>query len=166
MTLSIVKEAAALKRLSIGELRSRYAEVFGDETRANNKPWLVKRIAWRMQALTEGGLSERARRRAAELANDADLRLAPPRPSKAGPITTGRTTTQNVEFRTDHRLPMPGTIITRPYKGETLRIQVLANGIEYDGSVYKSLSGVAKAITGSHCNGFQFFKIGEQGGHQ
>jgi hypothetical protein len=39
--------------------------------------WLVKRIAWRMQALAEGDLSERARRRAAELANDADLRLSP-----------------------------------------------------------------------------------------
>jgi hypothetical protein len=52
--------------------------VFGEATRAGNKSWLIKRIAWRLQALAEGDLSERARQRAKELANDADLRLSPP----------------------------------------------------------------------------------------
>ena len=61
-------------------LRDRYAELFGEETRANNKPWLVKRIAWRLQALAEGDLSERALQRAAALAIDADLRMMPHAP--------------------------------------------------------------------------------------
>jgi hypothetical protein len=93
MDLNIVKEVAALQRLNVKQLRGRYAEVFGETTNANNKAWLVKRIAWRLQALAEGDLSERARRRAAELANDADLRMNPPRtptPEPAArPPTTG-----------------------------------------------------------------------------
>jgi hypothetical protein len=55
-------------------------------------------------------------------------------------------------------LPLPGTILTRWYKGKTLSIQVLRHGFEYDGQVYKSLSAVAKAITGSHTSGFLFFR--------
>ena len=78
MDLNIGKELATLRRLAVNELRARYAELFGEETSANNRDWLVKRIAWRLQALAEGDLSERARQRAAELANDADLRLSPP----------------------------------------------------------------------------------------
>jgi hypothetical protein len=75
MHLNVGKEVAALQRMTVKELRARYAEVFGEETPARNKVWLVKRIAWRLQALAEGDLSQRARRRAAELANDADLQL-------------------------------------------------------------------------------------------
>jgi hypothetical protein len=75
MDTNVGKELAALQRMTVKELRTRYAEVFGEATNANNRAWLVKRIAWRLQALAEGDLSERARQRAAELANDADLRL-------------------------------------------------------------------------------------------
>ncbi len=82
-TTDIGREVAALKRMTVRELRLRYAEVFGEETRAGNKAWLIKRIAWRLQSLSEGDLSERARQRAAELANDADVRLSPP---KAKPV--------------------------------------------------------------------------------
>ena len=78
MELNILNEVAALERLTIGQLRQRFAELFGEATAASNRTWLVKRIAWRLQALAEGDLSERARRRAAELARDADLRLNPP----------------------------------------------------------------------------------------
>ena len=62
--------------MTVRELRTRYAEVFGEETRAGNKAWLVKRIAWRVQSLAEGDLTERARQRAAELVDDADVRLS------------------------------------------------------------------------------------------
>src|SRR5687767_9009550 len=85
MDLNVSKEVAALKRLSVGALQARYAEVFGETPRGNNKVWLVKRIIWRLQALAEGDLSDRARRRAAELANDADLRSTPPAAKPAAP---------------------------------------------------------------------------------
>ena len=56
-------EVAALPRMAIQDLRARYAEVFGEGTRSGNRAWLIKRLAWRLQALAEGDLSERARRR-------------------------------------------------------------------------------------------------------
>ncbi|OWK39939.1 DUF2924 domain-containing protein [Fimbriiglobus ruber] len=71
---------------------------------------------------------------------------------------------REVGFASDERLPPPGTIITRPYKGRTLHVRVLATGFEHDGTVYTSLSAVAKAITGSHCNGFRFFRLDAKDG--
>jgi hypothetical protein len=144
--------------MAIKQLLECYAEVFGEETNGRNKAWLVKRIAWRLQANAEGGLSERARQRATELANDADLRLNPPR-VKAVPPAKDAPPVQVLKFQADGRLPPPGTILTRDYKGARLQVKVLANGFEYQGEVYASLSAVAKAITGSHCNGFLFFKL-------
>src|SRR6267142_7084039 len=70
---------AGLQRLTMPELRVHYAELFGETTSAKNRTWLLRRVAWRLQALAEGELSERARQRAAELANDADLRTTIPR---------------------------------------------------------------------------------------
>ena len=67
-----------LPAMAVKDLRLKYAEVFGDQTNANNRDWLVKRIAWRLQAQNEGGLSERAKQRAKELANEADLRVLAP----------------------------------------------------------------------------------------
>jgi hypothetical protein len=153
---NVAKEVAALEAMSVGELRSKYAQVFGEETRVGNKAWLVKRIIWRLQALAEGDLSERARRRAAELAQDADLRLSPPRQKQI----TSASVSKNGKARAliNGHLPLPGTILTRWYKGETLSIQVLRYGFEYEGQVYKSLSAAAKAITGSHTSGYLFFR--------
>jgi hypothetical protein len=166
MNLNIAKEVAALRRLSSHDLRSKYAELFGGQACAtNNRVWLIKRIAWRMQALAEGDLSQRARQRALELANDADIRLAPPRPKKVAvaPAPCPQRTASQVAPKID-RLPRPGTILTRVYKGEALQVKVLECGLAFEGAVYPSLSAVAKAITGSHCNGFLFFRLGAKGG--
>ena len=160
--MNVGKEVAALKRMTVRELRMRYAEVFGEETRAGNKPWLVKRIAWRLQSLAEGGLSQRARRRAAELANDADVRLSPPKARPASSTPATRTKTAALIMKSDDRLPPPGTIITRDYKGEALQVKVLPHGFEFEGEVYKSLSAAAKAITGQHCSGYYFFRLGKE----
>jgi hypothetical protein len=164
MDLNIGKELAALQRMTVRELRERYAEVFGEQTPAHNKAWLVKRIAWRIQALAEGDLSERARRRAAELANDANLRMNPPAAKPVTATAKTMTRTRSLRFQPDDRLPPPGTVITRRYKGEVLQVKVLPQGFEYEGEVYGSLSAVARAITGSHCNGYLFFRLGEKGG--
>jgi hypothetical protein len=159
MRLNIAKEVAAMRRMTMNELRARYAEAFGERTNANNRVWLIRRIAWRLQALSEGDLSERARRRAEELANDADLRLSPPKVS-AAPLAAERTLTGMLQFKGENRLPPPGSVIVRHYKGEDLQVKVLADGFEFEGQTYRSLSAVAKAITGSHCNGYHFFRIG------
>jgi hypothetical protein len=164
MRVNVGKEVAALERLTTKELRARYAQVFDEQTNANNKAWLIKRIAWRLQALAEGALSQRARQRAVELANDADLRLSPPKVVGVGPWD--RTKTAELHLRPDDRLPPPGTVLTRLYKGQTLQIKVLPRGFEFQGQDYKSLSAVAKAITGQHCNGYLFFRLGQEGGQR
>jgi len=155
MNLNLPKEVAALQRMTAKQLRERYAEVFGEATRANNRTWLVRRIAWRLQANVEGCLSERARRRAEELAETSDLRTTLPgeKPVSA-PVTIETTSTER-----DQRLPPLGSVIVRTYKGRELRVTVRQNGFEFEGALYKTLSAVAKAITGSHCNGFLFFKL-------
>lgn len=159
--LNVAKEVAALQRMTVRELRIRYSEVFGEETKAGNKPWLIKRIAWRLQSLEEGDLSERARQRAAELANDADVRLSPPKTNLVSPASTSRTTTASLAVK-DDRLPPPGTIVTREYKGQSLQVKVLPKGFEFEGEVFKTISALAKAITGQHCNGYHFFRLGKE----
>lgn len=156
MDTTVAREIAELPGLTVTQLKERYAVAFGEATKANHRGWLVKRIAWRLQERAEGGLSERARRRAAELADDADLRLSPPRLKL---VSVTETATKVIEARSDGRLPPPGSVLTRRYKGEDVQVKVLARGFEYDGEVYPSLSAVAKAVTGSHCNGFLFFKL-------
>ena len=116
---------------------------------------MIRRIAWRLQANVEGGLSERARRRALEMANIADLRLTAPRSMKL-----------EAPFRSkqDSRLPMPGTVLTRLFQGKAIRVTVLSTGFECQGRVYRTLSAVAKAATGRHWNGFYFFGLVQKEG--
>lgn len=145
------EQFAAMGRMTPTELQERYVEVFGERPRSRNRQWLFKRIAWRLQALSEGDLSERTRRRAMELANDADLRTTAPKDTKirvAMPVV-----------RADGRLPVPGAMLTREYQGRTVEVLVLPKGFEFEGRVYRSLSAVAKAITGSHWNGYHFFGL-------
>jgi hypothetical protein len=142
--------------MSVGQLRERYAQAFGEQTRTRHRAYLIRKIAWRLQATAEGDLSERARRRAAELAKDTELRVGPPKsmdqPPHAGDRVEPATTT-------DRRLPAIGTSFVRHYKGRAHEVHVQPDGFEYAGERFKSLTGVAKRITGSHCNGFRFFKL-------
>ena len=160
MHLDLAAEIAALPRLRVSELRARFAVVFGEPTPSHNKVWLVKRIAWRLQAKAEGDLSERARRRAAELAAQADLRLSAP-PADAD--TTQNQQPVTLRMPADDRLPRPGTVLTRRYKGRTLQVEVLEHGFAFEGRTYRSLSAVAKAVTGSHCSGLFFFGLTAKG---
>jgi hypothetical protein len=159
MTLNIEKELAALRRMSVGQLRDRYAEVFGEPTRSFHKDYLVRRIAWRMQAAAEGDLTERARKRAAEIANDADLRLRPPPRLRLAGTSDGPTVTKSLTLPADQRLPLPGSLLTRDYKGQRISVRVLPKGFEFEGEVYRSLSGIAQMVTGCHWNGWLFFNI-------
>src|SRR5262249_58444133 len=129
-------------RRRAAECRAGSAEVCGEPTPAHNKIALVKRLAWRLQAKAEGDLSERARRRAADLAAETDVRLSAP--------PTDADTTQNkqpvtLRLPADDRLPRPGTILTRRYKGRSLQVEVLEHGFAFEGHTYRSLSAVAKA---------------------
>jgi hypothetical protein len=146
-----------MQGMTIGQLRERYAELHGEPTRSRHKMHLIRKIAWRMQALAEGDLSERARRRAEELANDADIRVMPPKSQRVN-VPAGDTA-MSTDVAGDSRIPAVGQAINRKYKGRTIRVVVRSDGFEYDGERYRSLSAVAKAVTGSHCNGFRFFGL-------
>ena len=150
------KELADLEKMTANDLRAKYRQLFGDGSRSGNRQWLLRRCAWRVQALAEGGLSERARQRAVEIANDADVRFIPPCtvvPDKNMPRQT-----KTADIKSDDRLPMVNTVLTRKFKGRVHTVTVLPNGFEYDGQIYKSLTAVAQVITGSQWNGYHFFK--------
>lgn len=165
MAMNVGKEIADLKQMTVRALRQKYEAVFGEPTRAGNRDWLFKRIAWRIQSLAEGGLSERARLRVEVLARDADLRSTAPRAATGGTGAGGRAAGNGVweakpsRSLADERVPPPGTVLTRVYRGQAYHVVVRDDGFEYDGQVFRSLSAIAKLITGSHWNGLLFFQI-------
>jgi hypothetical protein len=137
-------------------LYSTVAELYGYLPATRNRTWLIRRIAWKLQEREHGGLSERAQARAAELAANAELRVTAP---KAKTVASERTVVIPVTFDPDGRLPIAGGLITRQYKGRALQVKVLDRGFEYEGERFKSLSAVAKHITGTHTNGYLFFRL-------
>jgi hypothetical protein len=153
MAESIATQVTRLQRMTVGELRERYAEVFGEQPRSRNKDYLWKRVAFRIQELAEGGVSERARLRAEELARDADLRVRPPR--------KGAAAAEAVALPRDSRLPPVGGELKRLYNGKEHVVRVLEDGFEYEGRTFSSLSAIARTISGTRWNGFLFFNLGE-----
>ncbi len=107
--MTIVEQIQELRGMTVNELRERYEEVFGESTNARNKDWLWKRIAWKIQELQFGGISERAKKRAREIANEHDIRV---RPHKGAFKESAATNKQ----KTKSNLPAPGTVLTRAYK--------------------------------------------------
>src|SRR5580704_12325431 len=79
MDKAIMIEVENMRRASVTSLQTRYQELFQQEARSRHREHLFRKIVWRLQALAEGELSERARARAREIANDADLRILAPR---------------------------------------------------------------------------------------
>jgi hypothetical protein len=158
MALNVDKEVAAMQRMTVNQLRDKFAEVCGETTNGRNKQWLIKRIAWRMQANLYGSLSAAAIQRARELANFADLRLTAPRSGTSAAVAP----TPRVAGA-DKRLPMPGTVLTRAYRGRVLQVEVVPDGFSFEGERYKSLTAVAKKVTGSHWNGYLFFGLQKKG---
>ena len=162
-TLQLTNEIRNLRRMSVNQLRLKYAEVYGEENRSRNKDYLIRRIAWRLQANASGGISERARLRAQELANESDLRVSPPR-HRSGAVDDAVTSTLSVSYAParDPRLPPPGTVITREFKGQTICVQVEQDGFRWNGQSFKSLSSIAREVTGKSWNGFVFFNLDKQ----
>jgi hypothetical protein len=164
MNPSIVAEVERLRQLKTAVLRTRYREVLGEESRSSNRQSLLRRIAWRLQARAEGDLSERARRRALEIADDADLRLRAPKDflAQSAPSPVGASP-DRIGSRRDARLPVPGTVLTRQYGNRRIVVTVLDDAFEYQSRRYRSLSAIAREITGTRWNGWLFFGLAERG---
>lgn len=156
MPVDVAAEVRRLTQMRVPDLKARYAEMFGEATRSNNRDYLVKRIVWRLQAREEGDLSARARRRAEELADDADLRTRAPK-GEAAP--NGRALVASIRVPRTSPAPTPGMVLTREYKGRLIAARVLPKGYEHEGKVYRSLTAIANEVTGGHWNGRLFFNL-------
>jgi hypothetical protein len=158
----IPMQLAALRAMTVGQLRERYREVFGEPTRSRNKDFLRKKVAWRIQELAEGGLSDHARTRIEELAAHVPVRWRSSGNGAAQPAATTEPAEASAPFvpgARDPRLPEPGTVLVREHGGVEHRVTVLADGFEYGGQRYESLSKVARAISGTNWNGYLFFSL-------
>ena len=127
------KEIDELSRMTVGQLRLKYLEAFGEESRSNHRQFLFRRIAWRIQALAEGGLSERAHRRALEIANDADLRIRAPK-AKFGPDITLDPKLSVIEGGRRPRCCRRREPTWNRYKGRE-SLKVLVDGFGFDGQI-------------------------------
>jgi hypothetical protein len=154
----IAKELTELRGMTVGKLREKYREVFGIPTRSRNKDYLFKKIAWRIQELAEGGLSKKAGAKIDELAPETPVRWKPVRDPAIVIVTPvdSKNDEPGAEER-DPRLPPPGTMLTRMFKGVEHKVLVHDDGFEYQGERYTSLSTLARMITGTNWNGFLFF---------
>lgn len=146
---TITDEIAELRALPMSELCARYEELFGRPPRVKHREFIWKRCAWKIQEQRFGGLSDAAKRRLDELIAEIDLPIG----------ESHRTVTGRLNQPRKPDSPTVGTAIVREWRGRELRVLVLNDGFEYEGVVYKSLSAVAKVITGTHWNGKLFFGL-------
>ncbi len=154
-TADMSRQLAELRVMTVGQLREKYREVFGEPTRSRNKVYLRKKVAWRIQELAEGGLSDRARSLLEELAAGAPVRWrggSRRRKAGASPLP-------DADRERDPRLPAAGTVLTRRYKSNDCQVTVLEDGFKYRRKHYRSLSKIAREITGTNWNGFLFFGL-------
>ncbi len=158
---TVTAQILALQKMTVRELKVKWRELYGEDTRSCNRQYLWRRLAWRVQELAYGGLSERANARIAELNQDDDLRMLPPRRWQP-PCNGNGNQPEPQEARRplrDPRLPRPGSTLTRRYRGHEIRVTVLEEGFEYEGHHYGSLSALAREITGQRWNGLLFFGL-------
>jgi hypothetical protein len=158
MDATTIRAIEELRKSDIPALKRRYRELFGEESKSSNKQYLFRRLAWRLQANAEGGLSEGALRRAAEIADDRDLRLRTPQ----GFAINALYASDPSRLPKDSRLPAPGTLITRRWGNRRIVVKVLRDGFEFESRRYRSLSAIAREVTGTRWNGLLFFGLTER----
>lgn len=144
-----LSEIAKLKHYSLDELKAKYKELFDQESESNNRTFLGRLIAHRLQEIKLGALSKVAQDRVSELIQRYD------------PINNKvfRPDAPSSKSSRDRRLPIAGTEIIKKYKGQQYVIKVTENGFEFNGKIYRTLSRIAEEITGVHWSGYAFFSL-------
>jgi hypothetical protein len=137
---------AALKTTPTPELKNQWRELFESDPPAFNRRYLESRLAYRIQELAYGGLKPETVKRLEVLGEQLD----------GGNITLRR-------IRADLK-PIAGTRLVREWQGIEQTVTVLSDGYEWQGRPYRSLSAVARAITGTRWNGWVFFGLKSQRG--
>ena len=140
----ILTRLAALKAMSVNELKTKWKAMFDAPAPNNSRTFLESRLAYRIQELTYGGPDKQTRRLLDLLADEVEGTLT--RKSQIA----------------DPRNPVVGTKLIREWDGIAHTVTVLKEGFEWGGQRYKSLSAVARAITGTRWNGYRFFGLRER----
>ena len=140
-----------LEEMTVGDLAAKYRELYGEPTRTRNKQYLKKRVRWRIQELDGGGLSTRAIELITKLGDGIPERWRM-RQAQVAKLPMP-------EAPRDPRLPPVGSVLCRVYQGAPHKVIVAIDGFDYEGERFKTLSGVAKRITGTAWNGYLFFGV-------
>ena len=142
MSDTVLAQIAALKSRSTAELREMWKELFGREAPVLGRRYLEDRLAFRVQELRFGVLSDRARRKLDALADQLEPKAA---------------------RRRDPGRPIAGTRLVREWRGVQHTVEVREHDFEYEGRRYRSLSAIAREIAGSRWNGWLFFGLRRNG---
>jgi hypothetical protein len=140
----ILTRLAALKAMSVNELKTEWQAMFDAPAPNNSRTFLESRLAYRIQELTYGGPDKQTRRLLDLLADEVEGTL-----------------TRKAQIA-DPRNPVVGTKLIREWDGIAHTVTVLKDGFDWGGQRYKSLSAVARAITGTRWNGYRFFGLRER----
>jgi len=144
---SVLPRLAALKSADIAELKRQWRELCGTEPPPYNRKFLESRLAYRIQELAYGGLKPETVARLEALGEQLD----------GGNVVLRR-------IRAGEDRPIAGTRLVREWQGVQHTVTVLPDGFEYEGRPYRSLSAIARAITGTRWNGWSFFGLKNQRG--
>jgi hypothetical protein len=140
MADTVLAQLAALKTAPVGDLKRKWRDLFDREPPPYNRRFLENRLGYRIQELAYGGLSEETIERLDALADELE-----------GKTPKRRTLLAN--------RPIAGTRLIREWKGAEHCVTVRQEGFEYQGRPYKSLSAIARHITGTRWNGLVFFGL-------
>jgi Protein of unknown function (DUF2924) len=140
-TDTIPARLAALKTTPTVDLKAQWRELFDSEPPPFNRRYLESRLAYRIQELAYGGLKPETVRRLEKLGEELD----------GGDRRKSR-------MRAD-LMPIVGTRLLREWQGVEHVVTVTADGFDWQGRPYKSLSAIARAITGTRWNGWVFFGL-------
>ena len=143
--VTLEAKIAALATKTTSELAADYIGLFGNAPRRRHPGFLRKRIAYRLQENALGGLPRAAREVLDRLIGEIALPAAPKPTTSDAPTADGK--------------PRPGTVLTREWRGRTVRVEVTADGFVFDGERFGSLSAVARRVTGARWNGRLFFGL-------
>lgn len=141
MQRTVLRQIDELNRMSMAQMRKRWDDLFGGDGMRLNRKHLLRRLAYRIQELAQGGMDGETQRQMAAVADGM-------------PTGAKRQTPRLTQTHLD-----PGTRLLRDWHGQQYEVVVTQDGFLYAGRPYRSLSAIAKAITGAHWNGRRFFGL-------
>ena len=158
----VPSQLAALEGMGVPALAEKHLELYGEPTRSRNRDYLRKRLAWRIQELAEGGLPQSALAKIAELGDGLPPRW---RMREAAPLAQAQAPAAQQHHPRDPRLPPAGTVLRRVHQGVEHEVTVGLDSFEYAGERFKTLSAVARRITGGAWNGYLFWGLTKKAAH-